>query len=227
LLVVQEPADSQGVQLNYAKGKITASVSLNDGFYSDKVNWITGLFSYAATSTDTFTFSGGGAYSKTSQTSFTTPPAQNNGYLFNLIWAHTQGPWYISPYFQYTHTPKRPELGLGVDHEASTWGGAVLGKYSFNSAWSLAARAEYIKSDSSDCNDGDVDTLCTVGLLGFGPKASGWSVTLTPTWQKGIFFARGEFSYTQFNSLGDGLGLGPNADQKSQARGVIETGVLF
>ena len=227
LLVVQEPALSRGVQANYAKGKLSASVSLNDGFYSDKLNWVTGLVSYAATASDAFIFSGGGAVSKSSVSLFTTPPAQNNGYLFNLIWSHTQGPFWISPYFQYTHTPKAPELGLGLDHEASTWGAAVLTKYSLTPEWSLAGRVEYLKSDVSGCTAADIGTgnICAAGLTGFGPKAAAWSLTVTPTWQKGVFFARGELSYTHLNDTT--AGLGSDGTNTSETRGVIEAGVMF
>lgn len=225
LLVFQEPVSSRGVQVNYAKGPYTLSVSLNDGYYSNKLNWVSGAFTWVMDPANTFVVSGGGALSKSSVSAFTTPPAQNNGWLVDLIWTHTQGPWMIQPYFQYTHTPKHPELGVGIDHEASTWGGAVLGKYSFTPTWSLGARAEYIKSDATGCNDGDVDTICSVGLLGFGPKAGAWSLTLTPTWQKGIFFARGEISYTHID---DALvGFGQSGTEKAETRGVIETGVLF
>ena len=39
LLWNQEPVVSQGVQVNYAKGPVTLSASVNDGFYSGRLNW--------------------------------------------------------------------------------------------------------------------------------------------------------------------------------------------
>jgi hypothetical protein len=222
LLVVQEPALSRGVQLNYSKGKINASVSLNDGFYSDKLNWITGLFSYAATSADTIALSAGGAFSNNSKSLFTTPTPQNNGWLMNLIWTHTQGPFMVSPYFQYTSTPEVE--GAGVTRKAHTIGGAVLAKYSFTPEWSLAGRGEYISSKSDDCPAAD-PTCAPTDLTFFGPNSKAWSLTVTPTWQKGIFFIRGEISYTKISDAT--VGFGPSGDETAQTRGVIETGVLF
>jgi hypothetical protein len=223
LLVIQEPALSRGVQVNYSKGKLNASLSLNDGFYSNKLNWITGLVSYAVTPQDTIVLSGGGAFSQNSTSLFTTPPAQNNGWLMNLIWTHTQGPWMVSPYFQYSHTPALNDVG--INRSASTIGGAVLAKYSFTPAWSVAGRAEYISSSSDDCPV--TDPTCVQTSLMFGPNSKAWSLTVTPTWQHGIFFVRGEISYTQITNLTPGFGFGSNFDETSQTRGVIETGVLF
>jgi hypothetical protein len=223
LLVAQEPAVSRGVQANYAKGPITLSLSLNDGFYSNKLNWVTGAATYVFSPADTLVVSGGGAVSQTSQVSFTTPPAQNNGWLANLIWTHTAGPLTITPYFQYTHTPEVNDLGLS--RSASTWGAAVLAKYSLTPEFSLAGRVEYEKSNTKDCDP--ANPACAPTNLMFGPNSDAWSLTFTPTWQKGVFFVRGEVSYVNVGKLTPGFGFGETADAKSQTRGVIETGVLF
>jgi hypothetical protein len=42
----QENAVSRGVQLNYAAGPLSASISVNDGFYSEEYSWLTGLLAY-------------------------------------------------------------------------------------------------------------------------------------------------------------------------------------
>ena len=93
----------------------------------------------------------------------------------------------------------------------------ILGKYSFNDQWALAARAEVIKSTGSMANGAP-------SLL-YGPGSGAWSLTLTPTWQKGIFFARVEGSYVHAWHVTPGFGLGPNFNDKSQVRGLIEAGV--
>jgi hypothetical protein len=128
----------------------------------------------------------------------------------------------VSPYFQYTSTPKVESAG--VTSKAHTIGGAVLAKYSFTPEWSLAGRAEYISSKSDDCPAAD-PACAPTDLTFFGPNSKAWSLTVTPTWQKGIFFVRGEVSYTKISDAT--VGFGPNADQTAQTRGVIETGVLF
>lgn len=213
LLWNQEPAISRGVQVNYTKGPLTVSASINDGYFSDHYSTASGLVSYVLNPKDTVAFAASGSFSKTSRASFVTPIAQNNGSIYNLIWTHTDGPWVISPYLQYSTTPKDPSLGLAGS--ASTWGGAVLAKYSFTPMFSLAGRAEYEGSSGSQ-----------VSLL-YGPKSAAWSLTLTPTWQFKTFFVRADLSYTKLDSAAPGAGFGPTGNQTSQTRGLVETGVLF
>ncbi len=213
LLWNQEPAVSRGIQANYAKGPLTVSLSWNDGFYSDHYSTGSGLVSYVLNPKDTVAFAASGNFSKTSASSFVTPLAQNNGTVWNLMWTHTDGPWVISPYLQYTTTPK--DVALGLPSSASTIGGAVLAKYAFSPTFNLAGRAEYISSSGSQ-----------VALL-YGPKSSAWSLTLTPTWQLKTFFIRGELSYTKIDSMGAGAGFGKLGNKDDQARAMIETGFLF
>ena len=223
LLVAQEPSVSRGFQATYAKGPLTVAVSLNDGFYSNKLNWVTGAVTYVASPKDTFVVSGGGAVSRTGQTAFTTPLPQNNGWIVNAIWTHTDGPLMISPYFQYTKTPERDEFG--VTRSGHTWGGALLAKYSLSSTFSLAGRVEYEKSHSASCSPTAVG--CSPVNFIFGPNSNAWSFTATPTWQKGIFFLRGEASYVRAGKFTPGFGFGANFNSKNQFRALAETGVLF
>jgi hypothetical protein len=213
LLWNQEPAISRGVQVNYTKGPLTVSASINDGYFSEHYSTASGLVSYVLNPKDTVAFAASGSFNKTSRSTFVTPIAQNNGSIYNLIWTHTDGPWVISPYLQYSTTPKDPSLGLAGS--ASTWGGAVLAKYSFNPMFSLAGRAEYEGSSGSQ-----------VSLL-YGPKSSAWSLTLTPTWQFKTFFVRGDISYTKLDSAAPGAGFGSTGNRDSQTRALVETGVLF
>ena len=61
----------------------------------------------------------------------------------------------------------------------------------------------------------------------YGPGSSAWSLTLTPTYQRGIFFLRGEAAYLRANKITPGFGLGPDFNDRSQTRGMIEAGILF
>jgi len=218
LLWNQEPAISQGVQANYTSGPFTVSVSLNDGFFSNRYNWLTGSLAYAFSSADTVTFVGGGNMGHTDYgspltgpaTANATPVLQNNGSLFNLIWAHTSGPWTITPYVQYTRVPSV----LGAP-STSTWGGAILANYAFDSNWSLGGRVEYISADNSSF------------LELYGPGSRAWSVTVTPTYQYKVFFARADVSYVGLGSATPGLEFGVNADKTSQVRCLLETGIIF
>ena len=134
-----------------------------------------------------------------------------------MIFTHNAGPWTISPYFQYTHVPATPSVG--ITHGASTTGGALLAKYSFTPKFSLAARGEYISSTGKGVEDAP-------SLL-YGAGSNAWSLTVTPTYQFKIFFLRAELSYTKIESLTPGFGFGPEGLDTSQVRGLVETGVLF
>ena len=224
LLVAQEPAVSRGVQVNYAKGPIAVSLSLNDGFYSNHYNWLTGSLAYTISPADSVVLSGGGSFRHTAKSTFATPPAQNNAALVDLIWTHTSGKWTISPYLQYSATPALPEFGFY--RGAKTYGAAILAKYNLTPEFALAARAEYEKSDSDGCSASAPPACAPTNLL-FGPSSHAYSLTFTPTYQKGIFFVRGEMSYVRAGNYTPGFGFGPVGVDKDQFRALAETGVVF
>jgi hypothetical protein len=213
LLWNQEPAISRGVQANYTQGPIAISAAITDGYYSDHYSTLSGLVTWTVNPKDTVAVAGSGNFDKTSRSSFVTPIAQNNGTIWNLMWTHTDGAWVINPYLQYSTTPK--DIAFGLPGSASTWGGAVLAKYSFNSLFNLAGRVEYTSSSGS-----------AVSLL-YGPDSKAWSFTLTPTFQFKQYFVRGEFSYTKLDSATVGSEFGKFANKDEQSRAMIETGVLF
>ncbi len=217
LLWNQEPAVSRGVQANYATGPLSFALSWNDGFYSNVYTWVSGSVAWTMDSSNSLSFIGGGNLGTTHSSSFATPIAQNNGNIFNLIYTHTDGPWTISPYLQYADVPSNASLGIA--HSASTYGTAVLVNYTINDNWKLAGRAEYIKSTGSFVNGAP-------SLL-YGPGSRAWSLTITPTYQKGIFFARAEGSYTGIGNSAPGFEFGKNFDKSSQVRLMLEAGVLF
>ncbi len=208
-----EPAISRGVQANYSHGPLTVSVSLTDGYYSNRYNWLTGLISYAVTKTDTLAFVGGGNLGSTPKSTFATVPALNNSQIYNLLWTHSDGPWVFNPYIQYTHTGANPQLGW--THASSTWGGAILLKYQFTPEWNLGGRAEYLKQTGT-AGDPLAPTLL------YGPDSDAWSLTLTPTYQKGIYFVRADGAYVRASSPIFGPGT-----EKNQFRFTAETGVIF
>ncbi|MHB1573298.1 MAG: outer membrane beta-barrel protein, partial [Acidithiobacillus ferrooxidans] len=79
---------------------------------------------------------------------------------------------------------------------------------------------EYI-SNSGNPNDG------AANLTGFGPGSHAWSLTVTPTYQDGGFFARAELSYVTA-SMQSGTGFsGSNGLAQNQLRGMVETGFMF
>jgi hypothetical protein len=216
LLWWQEPVDSRGVQLNYASGPLSVSLSWNDGFYTDKWNTASGLISYAFDGSNTLAAAasytpGSGAFGLSNQ-------------IYNILYTYNAAPVVINPYIQYI------KYDSDVGFHSENYGAGILASYQLSPTWSIAARAEYETVDSN------------VGIpgieLGFGAKKDGWSLTVTPTWQKGIFFIRGEGSYTNVSPYldasgfvsGGGLattGFGTSGTKDDQFRALLETGVIF
>lgn len=217
LLWNQETAVSRGVQANYAHGPLSLSVSLNDGFYSRRYNWLSGSLGYAIDKENSIALAGGGNLGRTRHSSAATPLLQNNGEIYNLIFTHSAGAWTIQPYLQYSRVHKEPTLG--IVRGASTYGAALLLKYSATKNFSLAARAEYISSSGSPGG--------TAPSLLYGPGSSAWSLTFTPTYQRGIFFFRGEGSHVGVGDMAPAYGFGRSLSRKSQNRLLVETGFLF
>ncbi len=216
LLWNQENAVNRGVQINDAIGKLSGSISWNDGFYSNRYTWLTGTLSYAASKSSTIAFIGGGNLGQTKFQTFATP-VQNNSQIYNVIYTYSHESWVISPYFQYTHVPT--DAKIGIIHGASTRGGAILLTYNFRHGFSLPVRGEYISST------GNLDESA-VNLL-YGPGSSAWSFTVTPTYQNHGFFLRAEFGWVQAMSIAPGDAFGPLGTDKTQPRGVVEAGFIF
>jgi hypothetical protein len=215
LLWNQENAVNRGIQVNQTMGKFTASISWNDGYYSNRYSWLSGSLTYTK-GPHSLSFIGMGNLGQTVRQTLATP-VQNDGSMYALIYTYTKGSWIVQPYYQYGSVPTNPSVG--VVHGASTNGGAVLLSRTFKHGFSLAGRGEYIASSGSAAQN-------SVNLM-YGPGSSAWSITLTPTFQYQRFFARGDLSFVRANSITPGSAFGATGTNSNQPRGVIEVGFLF
>lgn len=212
LLWNQENAVNRGVQLDYVDGGLSAAISLNDGFYSGQYNWISGYAGYVIDENHAVAFSGGGNLGQTGKSNFATPLLQNNDHIYTLTYTYTKDKLLISPYMQYNHVAEDKAIGIG--DEGSTLGFALLGNYQFNENYGLAARSEYITSSGGSA-------------MLYGRDSEAWSITLTPTYKEGIFFARAEASYVGLQNSPSGSGFDKGGTANGQARLLLETGLLF
>jgi hypothetical protein len=217
LLANQEAAVSQGVQANYTIGPVTLSLSINDGYYSSRLNWLAGLVTWTVTPADTVLLAVGGNLGHTGYESVTTPLAQNNGSMYSLSYAHTSDPWTIAAYAQLGEVPK--DAAIGLDHGAATYGAALLGNYRFTQQYSLSGRVEWIGSTGS-AEDGAPNLL-------FGPGSKAVSLTVAPTFQFDRYYARVEVSYVKAFDTTPGFVFGRSTNNTNQVRGLVETGVVF
>ena len=227
LLWNQTSSVSRGVQVNYTSGPISLASSWNDGFYSNQLSWLSGSATWKLDSANSFTVVWA-ANTQTSTVSTTaTPVLQNNSRIYDVIYTYSSGPWTLSPYVQDTSVPRLPSLG--VLHSAETYGAALLVNYMFDAAskignlslsgFSLPFRLEYIASTGS-LTDGAPNLM-------YGPGSAAWSITVTPTYQYQRYFTRVEFSYVAASHATPGLAFGPTGSNTTQARFLLESGLLF
>lgn len=216
LLWNQEPAISRGIQLNQTLGKyFSTSVSWNDGYYSNRYSWISGLLTFTKGASSLAFAAGGNAGETGYQTTAT--PVQNNSSIYNVIYTYTKGAWIIQPYYQYSNVPASARDG--VLKSTSTSSGAILVSHAFKHGFSLPARFEYIAGSGSIADNSS-------NLL-YGPGSHALSGTLTPTYQSGGFYIRGDFSYVHAGSYTPGDVFGPNGTNSDQPRAMAEIGFIF
>jgi hypothetical protein len=215
LLWNQENAVNRGIQVNQTMGKVTASISWNDGFYSNRYSWLSGSLTYAS-GPHSLAFVGMGNLAQTKFQSLATP-VQNNGTMYAVVYTFNKAPWIIQPYWQYTNIPTNPSIG--VVKGATTNAAAILVSRTFKHGFSLPARFEYIKSSGSASDQ-------SVNLM-YGPGSSGTSITVTPTYQHGGFFVRGELAYVHAGSIAPGSAFGSDGTLQHQTRAMAEFGFIF
>jgi hypothetical protein len=213
----QENAINRGVQVNQTLGKyLSASLSLNDGYYSNRYNSLSGSVTFTK-GPHVLVYDGNGNLGKTIfQTAAT--PVQNNGQMHAVIYTYTKGPWIVSPYFQYGNVPIIKQVG--VLKSTSATGGAINVSYAFKSGFSLPVRWEYLTSSGS-ATDGSAN------LLGFGSGSAGTTFTATPTYQKGGMYLRSDLALVHATNVTPGDVFGPTGTDASQFRAALEFGFIF
>ena len=213
----QETAISRGIQLNQTLGKyLTASVSWNDGYYSDRYSWLSGSVTLTK-GPNTLVYDGMGNLAQTRYETAATP-IQNNGYMHAVIYTYTKGPWIVSPYFQYGKLPT--DAKVFVPKATSATGGAFNLSYAFKSGFALPVRVEYLTSSGS-ATDGSVN------MLGYGPGSAGTTFTVTPTYQKGGMYLRSDLGFVHASNFTNGDVFGSKGTAADQFRGVLEFGFIF
>ncbi len=215
LLWNQENAVNRGIQVNQTMGKFTASLSWNDGFYSNRYTWLWGSLAYT-NGPHSISFIAGGNLGQTAYTTFATP-VQNNSSIYNVIYTYSKGSWILQPYYQYTSVPTNTKIGIAKG--AHTNGFAILASHTFPHGFSLPVRFEYIASSGS-VSDGSVNLM-------YGPGSKGTSFTVTPTFQRGGFFARGDLAFVHIGDYVPGAVFGPALLDNNQFRATGEIGFMF
>ena len=213
----QENAINRGIQINQTLGKyLAASVSWNDGYYSNRYNDLSGSITFTK-GPHVLVYDGNGNLGKTIYQT-TATPLQNNGQMHAVIYTYTKGPWIVSPYFQYGSVPIVKQVG--VLKSTSATGGAINVSYAFKSGFSFPVRWEYLTS-SGTATDGSAN------LLGFGSGSAGTTFTATPTFQKGGTYLRADLAWVDALNSTKGDVFGAAGTDTNQFRVALEFGFIF
>ncbi len=226
LLWTQTNVVTRGMQLNYTGSAFSANLAWTDGSYSNTYNWISGQVSVPINERHGVNVSWTGSVSANAMNTMATPLLQNNSQITTLNYGYNSPHWSITPYLQMTVVPAAPQVG--IMGTSGTQGAAVMGAYRLNpndggkaakQNITLPLRLEYLNSWG---NSG----VSTNNLM-YGPNSAAWSATLTPTWQRGAWFARLEGSYVRALNPTPGAAFGLNSNANSQARVMLEAGILY
>ncbi len=212
-----EPAVSRGVRGIFTGPKFNGALEVNDGYYSgNRLGFEGQITNTPSTSTTVeFVFVVPNASAPANATA-----SIANKQIFNPMLTYTTGKWQFLPYLLWANSPKSAALGYTNDEHA--FGAVFMTTYTLSSTWSLPLRVEYGKNGSDP-----TDTSPNANLLGYGPGSGAWTYTLTPTYRRGVFFARAEASDVNVINFTPGIAFGTSGTQNNQFRTGLEAGLQF
>lgn len=228
-----EPSVNRGIQLNYTKGPISVSVSWNDGYYSNRYNWVDGLLTYTINDNNNINVYAGGNLGHTGTvadylgvSSYSTNPYVNsslgldNSDIYGAYYEYTHGPLSIVPEVQVIYTPKNS--AFGTTRGSYNLGVALHANYTFTKTWSLAADLNYATASGTP-GDGGI----AGNFIGYGNGMHAWAFDITPTYQSGGYFVREELSLVHVSNYVPGNVFGAQGANPTQVRAMLETGFMF
>jgi len=223
-----EPAQGRGVEVALTQGNFSATVSLTDGYYTNVLNYVQGIGTYAADANDSVSLFGGGNLGRTG---VNVPGIGNqvldNSTLLGAFYTRTQGALSLTPEVQVQYAAKDAARGQNGGNSAVTvalFGDEQLGQNSpQGSAWSVGGFVEY----ATQFYDKSAAYAYSPDFFGFGPGSSLYGVSITPTWQHQDLFLRADAGYIHVHRGSGATAFGTNGDAANQVSGLLEAGVVF
>jgi len=212
-----ETAVSRGVRADFTRSKFNGALEINDGYYSGNRLGVEGQITNTPSASTTYEFV---FVIPNSSAPANATASIANKRLYNPLLTYTTGRWQFQPYLLWVESPASKVLGYTTAEHA--FGSVFMVTYTLSSIWSLPFRVEYGKNGSTSS-----DTSPNANLLGYGPGSSAWTYTLTPTYRKGVFFARAEASDVNVANLAPGTAFGTDGSQPNQFRTGLEAGLQF
>ncbi len=242
-----ENLNSRGVQVNFTKGPINATVMYGDGYDTGVFNFLQALFTYTINSSNTLNVYYGGNLGQTGLNAKTYGsaicnygdaacgatvgaygPQVDNSQLVGAYYSYTMGNLNLVPEVQYQVA--KADAKLGIYKQTSNFGAALFSTYTFGkSPYSLGSWVEYFDSHGSALNQNNAQGV-NANTWFLGPNAEAIGFAVAPTWQYKDLFARANAGYIYLlnnKANGSTYGYGANGDGRSEFTGTLEAGVLF
>lgn len=224
-----QPSYSRGIQVNYSTGPLSASLSWNDGYFSNRYNVISGLLTYTINPENSVSLYAAGNTGHTGTVSDLSSLAfSKNGYvdsslvydnsdLYGMYYTYSGKQLTVTPEVQYMYTPTN--AAFGTTQSSFNISAMIHADYYITNHWSIAGGVDYEKSGSA--GEG---AAATNGYFGYGPGSSALGIMITPTYTDNGYFIRDELSYVHLTNFSNGFGIDNRPDQ---LRDILETGFWF
>lgn len=170
-----EPTIGRGALIAYTNGSFSATLQVNDAYYSGTSRAVEGLLGWAPSSSTALQF----AFivpGKDVGPNPTTPVGNKAEY--DLMYSRQTGKLQLLPYYLYVWSPASAKLGFTAGENATA--AVLIANWSFSPQFSLPFRYEYARNGSSTS-----DASPNADLVGFGPGSNVRTFTLTPTYRFG------------------------------------------
>ena len=224
-----QPSFSRGIQINYSYGPVSASVSWNDGYFSNRYNVISGLLTYTINPENSVSIYADGNTGHTGTINdVNSLRFSKNGYVdsslvydnsnvYGFYYTYSGSLFTITPELQYMYTPIN--RAFGTTQSSNDISAMIHADYYLTKNWSIAAGVGYEHATST----GEA-AAATGGYFGYGAGSSAFGVMITPTYVDNWYFIRDELSYVHLTNYSSGFSTGNRPDQ---FRDILETGFWF
>ncbi|MBE7563268.1 outer membrane beta-barrel protein [Acidithiobacillus sp. HP-6] len=218
----------RGVQLQYSSGPYYAYMSWSDGYYTNRYNFLSWLFSYSFNKKDIINFYGGANLGHTGYLTNQTEGdiAENNSTMFGGWLTYNLHNLTITPEVQYQYAPKITKLGLPTSSSNIT--AALFADYELSKHYTVGSFVEYAKGFiGNNSFKNNPDMIANANYLGYGLDSSLYGLSVTPTYSNYGLFARLNLAYMNVSNISLGDGFGVTGMKNNQFSAIAEIGFVL
>lgn len=211
-----EPTVSRGVHATYVNGPLSATLELNDAYYSGTGRAVEALVAYSPSPSTGVQFA---AILPRSDLGPNPTVTVGNKAEYNLMYARQIGKLQVLPYLLWVYSPASAALGYTRGERATA--AVAIVSYAFTAPFSLAVRYEDVRNGSASN-----DVSPNADLIGYGSGSRARTLTLTPSWHAAYGLVRFEYSRVWLTAFTAGSGFGALGKASTQERFGVEIGLI-